>query len=278
VVINEKDPDAMDPNALYYALSTIAQCAAALAALIGFLGLWRLDRLREIRREDEDEMIAVMLQLINRAGDFVPIRGRAHFLQRAREFVQGLSSPPRPWVTPEGTTIDEKAQQIIAATLRPLLTHYDALAVQQQGLLWALRGFLIVTLVILGAAVVGFLYVDQATTWAWTPWLLWIAGSWLAVGPIIVVLTAARLRRAIVALTLLLVLASSAWAATPPRCLTYEEKSLGRWQTICDDGSRAVSTWNRTLERWDTTVTPPPGQRCTGRLNPTTHPWEGRCR
>jgi hypothetical protein len=37
----------MDPTALYYALSTIAQCAAALAALIGFLGLWRLDRLRE---------------------------------------------------------------------------------------------------------------------------------------------------------------------------------------------------------------------------------------
>jgi hypothetical protein len=36
----------MDPNALYYALSTIAQCAAALAALIGFLGMWRLDRLR----------------------------------------------------------------------------------------------------------------------------------------------------------------------------------------------------------------------------------------
>jgi hypothetical protein len=41
----------MDPTALYYALSTIAQCAAALAALIGFLGLWRLDRLRAEREE-----------------------------------------------------------------------------------------------------------------------------------------------------------------------------------------------------------------------------------
>jgi hypothetical protein len=29
----------MDATTLYYALSTIAQCAAALAALIGFLGL-----------------------------------------------------------------------------------------------------------------------------------------------------------------------------------------------------------------------------------------------
>jgi hypothetical protein len=62
------------------------------------------------------------------------------------------------------------------------------------------------------------------------------------------------------------------------RCLTYEEQSLGRLQTICGDGTRAVSTYNRTLERWDTTVTPPPGQTCTGQLNPRTRPWEGRCR
>jgi hypothetical protein len=32
------------------------------------------------------------------------------------------------------------------------------------------------------------------------------------------------------------------------------------------------------LQRWDTTVTPPPGQTCTGRLNPQTRQWEGRCR
>jgi hypothetical protein len=39
----------MTDTALYYAFSTIAQCAAALAALIGFLGMWQLDRLREER-------------------------------------------------------------------------------------------------------------------------------------------------------------------------------------------------------------------------------------
>jgi ABC-type transport system involved in cytochrome c biogenesis permease component len=37
----------LDATWLYYALSTVAQCAAALAALIGFFGLWRQDRLRE---------------------------------------------------------------------------------------------------------------------------------------------------------------------------------------------------------------------------------------
>jgi len=40
-----------DPTALYYALSTIAQCVAALAALMGFLGLCRLDRLRLEREQ-----------------------------------------------------------------------------------------------------------------------------------------------------------------------------------------------------------------------------------
>jgi hypothetical protein len=33
-----------DPTALYYALRTIAPCAAALAALIGFLGIEKGDR------------------------------------------------------------------------------------------------------------------------------------------------------------------------------------------------------------------------------------------
>ena len=76
-------------------------------------------------------------------------------------------------------------------------------------------------------------------------------------------------------LPLLPALASPALAG--PRCTTYEEKTMGRLQTLCDDGTRAVSTWSPTLQQWQTTVTPPPGQRCTGRLNPNTRPWEGRC-
>jgi hypothetical protein len=68
----------------------------------------------------------------------------------------------------------------------------------------------------------------------------------------------------------LLSLASPALAGSV-RCTTYAEKTLGRLQTLCDDGTRAVSTYNKTLDRWDTTVTPPPGQTCTGQLNPRTH-------
>jgi hypothetical protein len=58
------------------------------------------------------------------------------------------------------------------------------------------------------------------------------------------------------ALAVLLALASPALAG-PVRCTTYEEKTLGRLQTLCDGGTRATSTWSPTLQRWDTTVTPP---------------------
>lgn len=81
-----------------------------------------------------------------------------------------------------------------------------------------------------------------------------------------------------VLLALLLALTTPVWAGHPTRGLTYEEKSLGRLQTICDDGTRAVSTYNKTMGRWDTTVTPPPGPTGMGRLPPRTRPWEGRGR
>jgi hypothetical protein len=75
----------------------------------------------------------------------------------------------------------------------------------------------------------------------------------------------------------LLLWAGVSWAVTT-RCTTYEEKTLNRLRTVCDDGTRAVSTYNKTLSRWESTVTPPPGQTCTGRLHPKTRQWEGRCR
>jgi len=78
------------------------------------------------------------------------------------------------------------------------------------------------------------------------------------------------------AMLVLLLLTTPAWAAT--RCTTYEEKTLGRLQTLCDDGTRAVSTYHKTLSRWESTVTPPPGQTCTGHLNSRTRQVEVRCR
>ena len=58
----------MHRNALYYALSTIAIVAPALAALIGFLRMWQLDRLRdEINRIEPD-----LRELISRTSRLIP--------------------------------------------------------------------------------------------------------------------------------------------------------------------------------------------------------------
>jgi hypothetical protein len=263
-------------TALYYALSTIAQCAAALAALIGFLGLWRLDRLRDEERRAEDEVIAEVLQLSSVGPDSIPYRGRAYFLQKARELVAESTRTEAYASLTGGQTMGAPQVQRVKATLRTRLETYNAVRRSQRWLLGGLRGFLVVTMLILGVAVVGFLYVDQAKAWVWTPRLLWIAGGLLAGSPIVVVWIGARLSRLTIALPLLLALTTPALAAT--RCTTDEEKTIQRLYTVCDDGTRATSSWNRTLERWGTTVTTRPQKTCTGRLNPQTRQWEGRGR
>jgi hypothetical protein len=58
-------------------------------------------------------------------------------------------------------------------------------------------------------------------------------------------------------LAVLCLLGSGIALAGSVRCTTYEEKSLGRLQTLCDDGTRATSYWNRSLERWEITMNPP---------------------
>jgi hypothetical protein len=63
-------------------------------------------------------------------------------------------------------------------------------------------------------------------------------------------------------------------------CTTYQEKTLGRLQTLCSDGTRATSYWNGTLERWETMVQPAPGARrsCTTQRHLQTKDVEVRCR
>jgi hypothetical protein len=78
-------------------------------------------------------------------------------------------------------------------------------------------------------------------------------------------------------LALLRALASPALAATT-RCTTDEEQTLGRLHTLCDDGTQAVSTFNKTLSRGETTIPERPRQACTGRMNPITRQVEVRCR
>jgi hypothetical protein len=148
----------MDPTALYYALSTIAQCAAALAALIGFLGLWRLDRLRAEREQ--------ALQLIYRrpymslgADQEIARLGEEFFVQNAEAYVGELEQA-RGNDAPTGL-------QLKRATAR-----WRAIPGEQRQLLEVLQRFLRRTLVILALAIGGLILADALYTWVVTRWLV----------------------------------------------------------------------------------------------------------
>jgi len=264
----------MDPTALYYALSTTAQCAAALAALIGFLGLWRLDRLKQ-EREQAIQMIYRQLDFARRItglglGQEIARLGEEYFVQNAETYVQEL----------ERACSDDAPAGL---KLKQATVRWRAIPDERRQLLGALQRFLRRTLVILALAISGLVLADALYAWVLTRWLtrllVLLAAYRLWRDTYAVVREAARSIHTIVILALLLLLTTPAWAGTT-RCITYEEKTLGRWQTVCSDGTRAVSTWNRTLSRWESTVTPPPGTAPSRTCMPHTtgHGLEVRCR
>ena len=51
------------------------------------------------------------------------------------------------------------------------------------------------------------------------------------------------------AILLLVALVRPALAGPAVRCTTHHEQTLNRLQTLCSDGTRAVSTYKRTLDR-----------------------------
>jgi hypothetical protein len=85
------------------------------------------------------------------------------------------------------------------------------------------------------------------------------------------------MRRTILAALLPVALSSLALGDTG-RCVTYEQKTMEQWHTICDDGTRAVSRYNKGLNRYETTITESPKSSCTGRLHPITKQVEVRYR
>jgi hypothetical protein len=143
----------------------------------------------------------------------------------------------------DGQVIDESDKRI-DATLRPTLRRYNALAGEQQRLMCVLQGFLRRTLVILALAILGLVLANALNAWVVTRWLLRllsiVAGIRLGRDAYSVVREAARFPSSLLILAVGLLLASPALAAAT-RCLTYEEKSLGRLQTICDDGVRCAN-------------------------------------
>jgi hypothetical protein len=212
----------MDPTALYYALSTIAQCAAALAALIGFLGLWRLDRLRAEREQ--------ALQLIYRrpysnlgADQEIARLGEEFFVQNAEAYVRELERA-RADDAPAGLKLKQ-------ATAR-----WRAIPGEQRQLMDVLQRFLRRTLVILALAISGLVLADALYAWVLTRWLtrllVVLAAYRLWRDTAAVVREATRSPHVFAALALIFALASVAppllLAAEPPQRTLIRSAPAGK--------------------------------------------------
>jgi hypothetical protein len=159
----------MDSNALSTALNTIAQCAAALAALIGFFGMWRLDRHREEARRLEQAIVEVTILSTQDSPTRGQLLGHGHYLTLGRQLAN------------DGHT-----------ELAPLYKQFDTLPSVRRRLLCVLISFLITMLCILVLAVISFIFIVQLQTWAWTPWLIGFAGFCLGIGPAWVIMQASQ--------------------------------------------------------------------------------------
>jgi Flp pilus assembly protein TadB len=162
----------MAPTALYYALSTIAQCAAALAALIGFLGLWRQDRLRERLNAVDQDIERLSKERMNLIFGHIAPGSRDHaYLERLSHFDQHIQEAN---------------------------THRADVQAEQRRLMDVLVRFLIGTLTLLVVAVVGLAFAEGLHIWVWPMRaVLVIASLWLGAAPAYVVLHAAGRARAV---------------------------------------------------------------------------------
>lgn len=162
----------MTDTALYYALSTIAQCAAALAALIGFFGLWRQDRLWE-------RMNAIDLAIDTLHKERTSLIA-AHLMtaSRNRTYLEQLSR------------LDQRLQEANR--------HRTDVQAEQQRLMDVLVRFLIGTLVLLAVGIVGLAFAEGLHTWVWPMRaFIVVASLWLGGAPAYVVLHAAGRARAV---------------------------------------------------------------------------------
>jgi hypothetical protein len=236
----------MDATWLYYALSTIAQCAAALAALIGFLGLWKLDGLRR-EQEQVKQYLQQLLVPTFTNDDKARMDDPAFLVQAAEQLLAGNRAI---YVQDVGYV---GGVEHLQPMVRGALARWNALPGEQWRLMDVLQRFLRRMLIILALAIIGLAVANALNAWVLTRWLLRlliiIAGYRLGRDTYVVVREAARSTPTLMILVFLLLLLTSPALAGPMHRATYEEKTLGRLHTVCDDGTRAVSTYNKTLGR-----------------------------
>ena len=225
----------------------------------------RLDRLKQERDQVERDLRGLLVDL--RVSD---LRVNAPHIDVIIQDAEDLVAHPRN---------DEERER--TPKVNTTLTRWRTIPREQQQFMGVLQRFLRKTLVILALAIIGLVLANMLNAWVVMRWLLRLliilAGVRLWRDTASVMREAARSIQTITIIALLL-LASATGAGPAVRCQTHHEPTLNRLQTLCDDGTRAVSTWSLTLQLWQTTITPPPGWTCTGQVIPRTTQVDIQCR
>lgn len=142
---------------LLYALSTLAQTCAALAAFVGAVGVFRLQLLRDQRKEVERglRLLTDALGTVGRDVMLVPMWA----IQRGIE---------------EGRKKHGESGQIVQAVLREQ-GRWEGFVTHVRRSRRALIIFEAWNLIVIGAALAGFSMIEPLTGACWVPWLFAVA-------------------------------------------------------------------------------------------------------
>ncbi len=156
----------MTETVLLYALSTLAQTCAALAAFVGAVGLFRLQILRD-QRKDVERGLRVMTDRLGTVGHDVT-------LVPMHEILEGID---------KARLKQEAGQLVLQAVLRERC-RWEAFAPHIQRSQCALIAFEVWNLIVIGAALVGFNFIAPLKGVWWVAWVFAAA----SVGTVIVTL------------------------------------------------------------------------------------------
>lgn len=148
-----------DPGTiLLYALSTLAQTCAALAAFVGAVGLYRLQSQNNEHTRNEQTIRGLLAGPILGFA-VVPLLPLDEIIRVARaNVVTGQSS-----VSPG-----------VVDRLRNALSEWDGFANRHRRVTWALFIFEGWNLLVIGASLVGFNYIPMLVASPYTFWSLWL--------------------------------------------------------------------------------------------------------
>ena len=149
----------MSENALLYALSTLAQTCAALAAFVGAVGLYRLQSLRDEHARNERTL-----------------RGRMAGAILSPEDASRLTTEEVVRIARANVTERSSAPAAVIETLRKGLAERDGFPNRFSHATTALLIFEAWNLLVIGASLVGFNYMPLLVSSPYiTSWALWAA-------------------------------------------------------------------------------------------------------